>query len=113
LIGGRFTHYQGEPYLNLIKLIPSTVSNVDRDFPIKTKIYPNPAKDQITLELSNPRQLRVQAVVISDLSGRTVATFPWQGDTQTIDTGQLASGVYLLQMRNKETILGVEKLVVN
>lgn len=112
LIGGRFTHYQGEPYLNLIKLIPdSTVGITNHDFPIKTKIYPNPARDQVRVELSNPRQLQVQAVVISDLSGRTVSTFPWQNNV--LNVSGLASGMYMLQVVGAtNSILGVQRLVI-
>jgi len=113
LVAGIFTHYQDQPYLNLIKLIPDPLSTNDRDFSIKAKVFPNPAKDQITLKLSNPRQLHVRSVVISDISGRTVASYPWRGETQTIDIGHLAGGVYLLQLRNEGTVLGVEKLVVH
>jgi len=111
LIGGRFTHYQGEPYLNLIKLIPDPLSVNDRDFPIKAKIYPNPARDQVRVELSNPQQLQVQAVVISDLSGRTVSTFPWQNNV--LNVSGLASGMYLLQVVGAtNSILGVQRLVI-
>jgi hypothetical protein len=115
LLGGQFTHYQGQPYLNLIKLIPdSTVGTSDKDFPVQMKVYPNPTSELITVQVTERgRNNRIESIEILDFSGRTVASYPWQGDTQTIDIGHLANGVYLLQLRNKETVLGVEKLVVN
>jgi hypothetical protein len=113
LIGGIFTHYQGEAHLNLVKLILDTgVNTIDHDFPIKTKVYPNPATDQITLELSNPKNLTVSSVQVADLSGRTMASYP--SGNGVIDVSGLSAGMYLLQVVGpSNTILSVERVVIN
>ena len=113
LIGGRFTHYQGQPYLNLIKLIPdSTVGTMNRDFPVKTKIYPNPATDQIRVQLTNPKNLDIASIRITDLSGRMVVSFPWRGYSESFDVSALANGLYLVQVMQDGKPVGSEKLVV-
>ncbi|MGB6036840.1 MAG: T9SS type A sorting domain-containing protein [Cryomorphaceae bacterium] len=112
LIGGRFTHYQDQPYLNLIKLIPdSTVGISDRDFRVQMKVYPNPAKDQVQVELFNPNGIAVESIHITDLMGRTVANYPWEDGP--IDLVSLASGIYLLQVLGADEVLGIERLVIH
>jgi hypothetical protein len=115
LIGGRFTHYQGQPYLNLIKLIPDPLSTADRDFPVQMKIYPNPANDRVTIQQDTERSRsdQIESIRITDLSGRAVASYPWNGDNTSYDVSDLASGLYLLQVIGQEGILGMERLVID
>jgi hypothetical protein len=124
LIGGRFTHYQDQPYLNLIKLIPdSTVGTTERDFPVKMKIYPNPATDRVTIQVGTsalrlrsatpPLSDQIESIRITDLSGRAVASYPWNGDNTSYDVSHLAKGVYVVQIMDSDTVIGLEKLVVN
>ncbi|MFT7078838.1 MAG: hypothetical protein ACJAZC_000366 [Cryomorphaceae bacterium] len=123
LIGGRFTHYQDQPYLNLIKLIPDPLSTADRDFPVQMKIYPNPATDRVTIQVGTsalrlrsatpPLSGRIESIRITDLSGRAVASYPWNGDNASYDVSDLASGLYLLQVIGQEGILGMERLVID
>jgi hypothetical protein len=116
LIGGRFTHYQDQPYLNLIKLIPdSTVGTTERDFPVKMKIYPNPATDRVTIQQDTERSRsdQIESIRITDLSGRMVASFPWNGDNASYDVSHLAKGVYVVQIMDSDTVIGLEKLVIH
>ena len=116
LIGGRFTHYQGQPYLNLIKLIPdSTVGTTERDFPVQMKIYPNPATDRVTIQQDTERSRsdQIESIRITDLSGRMVASFPWNGDNASYDVSHLAKGVYVVQIMDSDTVIGLEKLVIH
>jgi hypothetical protein len=115
MVGGSFSDFMGAERYSMVKLIQGTVSTSDQDrLKNVIKVYPNPARDRVTIQLvtSDPLSVPIKSLQIVDLSGRTVASYPWQGETQTIDIGRLAVGVYLLQLRNNETILGAEKLVV-
>jgi hypothetical protein len=112
LIGGAFSNFMGVEKYGVVKLNQGTVSTEDRARPDGSfKLYPNPAKDQITLELSNPRQLQVQSVVISDLSGRRVANYPLGNGR--MDVSALASGMYLLHLvGNGGSIAATQRLVI-
>ena len=71
-------------------------------------LYPNPAKDNIIL--TNLSELAV--ITLSDLSGRIVKQVKSTGSTQTINTGDLNDGVYLVHIQsNKQN--KVTKLVLS
>jgi hypothetical protein len=114
----------------MVKLNQGTVSTSDQDREEgKVKIYPNPASNWINVQLVTSASLSgpIEAVRISDLSGRTVATYPWQGAEirslsavtersrggVEVDVSALPSGFYLLQVLGQDRILAMEKLVID
>ena len=74
-------------------------------------LYPNPATDQVTLSYQG--QATLQELTIVDLNGKLVKRVDLRNfsNAQTIQTSELAKGVYFLQIQsNKNTI--VQKLII-
>ena len=62
-------------------------------------VYPNPAKDKVTLLADD----ELQSVVVTNLLGQTVSQYPLQGTKQfVIDINSYPSGVYLLKISTKK-----------
>ncbi|MDQ3110342.1 MAG: T9SS type A sorting domain-containing protein [Bacteroidota bacterium] len=63
-------------------------------------IYPNPANEQVTVQTySNATQIE-----ICDMTGRVVSSIIPNSTTTTIQTSQLATGIYLLKVRNGNAV---------
>jgi hypothetical protein len=69
-------------------------------------IYPNPATDELTVLADRP--MDVQRIALLDLGGRVVFELVPNGtfNQATVPVGQLAKGIYLLQM-------SVENVLIN
>lgn len=59
----------------------------------KVKIYPNPAKNQITIEVVG---LMVNNIMISNIIGEKVNNIPYSGSKQSIDISGLKPGIYFV-----------------
>ncbi len=70
------------------------------------KIYPNPARDNINIQLNNDQELK--QVNIYNVSGRRLYT----GSTFHIDTSRLSSGLYLLEVTTKTGARAVKRVIV-
>ena len=71
-------------------------------------LIPNPAQDVVTIQLPNI-STEPLSLTICDISGRLVQTIPIQGNTTTISTQQLATGMYLCKLSNSSQ---TQKLVI-
>jgi len=111
LFGGIFSGYNSTYSLNLIKVIPSTVGTVDRNFPLRLQVYPNPTEERFSVSVDNPLNKPVTTLELIDLSGRTVRSVPWRSGTE-IDVSSLAKGIYLVKLIGPDGVSGVEKVVV-
>jgi len=72
-------------------------------------LYPNPAKDILTVSSTNELLLGVKVV---DVLGKTAAYFPATTATATLDISALASGVYFAQIATEKS-LNTVKFVKN
>jgi hypothetical protein len=124
ILGGGFSEFMGVERYHLVKLNQGTVSTRDQDrLEGKIKVYPNPARDRVTIQLVTSAHFesaqwpggsgRIESLRITDLSGRTVASFPRNGDNASYDVSHLAKGVYVVQIMDSDTVIGLEKLVVH
>ncbi len=86
--------------------------------PYNIHLSPNPASNEIQLNISLPTYDTPTEIVIVDVSGTVlrIHKMPDFAYVATIDISELASGVYGVQLRQKqrfgERVLAVEKLVV-
>jgi hypothetical protein len=65
---------------------------------VKAAVYPNPVKDELQITLSgNSENI---AVVISDITGRTIQTETLNTEKTTLRTSNWSSGVYFVSFRN-------------
>jgi len=82
MVGGSFSDFMGVERYSMVKLNQGTVSTRDQNRPkAKIKVYPNPANDRITVQLTEPLGGNIEALQILDLYGRTVAENPWGNGT--------------------------------
>ena len=65
-------------------------------------LYPNPANDKIFINLKDV-STEIYYITIATLTGRVVMMLPQPEWQNGIDVSTLASGVYILQMKDKET----------
>jgi len=110
MVGGAFSDFMGVERYSMVKLNQGTVSTSDQaSLENQLKIYPNPASEQISVQLGEPID---GAIEIIDLFGRVVATFPWQGDFGRYDVSALANGLYLLHFLQDGKPVTSEKFIV-
>ncbi len=80
------------------------------------KIYPNPATDLVQIEITLPNYdpSTKSEIVLVDVSGEIVQryTMPDFAYLATLDISKLPSGVFGVQLRQRDRVLAVEKLVV-
>lgn len=74
------------------------------------KIFPNPAKQQFTLELT--KEIYDAQVIISDIYGQIVHTSIFNGKEQVIPAELLASGVYFVEVFEDGILKFKDKLMV-
>ena len=79
------------------KTTTGTTGIIQKSITSKIKISPNPAKNIINLQYNN---LHIQSLTLTDLSGRTVKSFP--AESKRLKVSGLAAGLYFLQIRAKE-----------
>lgn len=64
------------------------------------KLYPNPASEVISLEVTDQRNGLMAEVRLLDLQGRELRRIvPQRKDRMTMDVGGLAAGIYLMEVR--------------
>ena len=69
-------------------------------------IYPNPANDKITIELTNPE--KENEIRLFNAMGQAVYEGTTGNSTTEIDLSSLASGIYLVKINNSVS----QKLVI-
>ncbi len=74
------------------------------------KIYPNPANDLLKIEL--PDYLENLQIKLVDLSGRTIYSQIINTPISSMDTKEIANGVYLLKVSLKEKGEITRKVIV-
>ncbi|MCZ4407940.1 T9SS type A sorting domain-containing protein [Cryomorphaceae bacterium 1068] len=75
-------------------------------------IFPNPASDKITIQLTNPSGRNMENIRIFDIWGRIVASFSWQTHEGKFDVSNIPPGLYLIQLIGNNKVLSAEKLVL-
>ena len=85
----------------------STLSLSNIDINKLINLYPNPAKNQISIEA--PSNLTITSIGIFDLSGKQVSLF--KNISQALDITHLPSGFYMVSIELQEKII-IKKLIV-
>jgi photosystem II stability/assembly factor-like uncharacterized protein len=100
------------PYLFASIWSGNTLVGVDRlpSFASEVKLYPNPTQGLVTVEL--PEQTAFDYVRVFNTMGTLVFEKRQFVGTTTLDLGQQASGVYLLQIKNAEGVIS-KKLILD
>ncbi|MEM9920767.1 MAG: LamG-like jellyroll fold domain-containing protein [Bacteroidota bacterium] len=89
-------------------VIPGTVSNKDLDRPRLISVYPNPAHQEIVVELAgfegNHFEIGLLDVMGRELQRIDIGQFPEQGVQQLLQIGDLPEGVYFVRIANEERV---------
>ncbi len=94
--------YPGTIYYFKNKTISAGINTLENENALS--VYPNPATDEINVDLSSFNNSKVDLTII-DITGKTVAVFNMK-DNNTIDVSNLKSGVYFIKvsdMKHSET----------
>lgn len=90
------------------------VKNCAVDLNYDVRILPNPATDQVTIQINGAQPMFAQTVIIRDAQGRVVAQVS-AGDKNKVvfDTSLLSNGLYTVQVIQGNRDVRVEKFVVS
>ncbi len=73
-------------------------------------VFPNPATQQVTFTSNNVQN---GVVIITDLSGKTIAGTVIENGTATVNKDQINAGIYIYQIISNNQIISTGKLVFN
>lgn len=74
-------------------------------------VYPNPAQNEVTITSSNSNFIK--AITIYDIVGKTILSQDGNNEfIQTINTSELNSGIYLLQITDSNNQQTTKKLII-
>jgi hypothetical protein len=108
-----FTNYQGGAVGQsnfTIEEIKAGVTSASNTIAANTTIYPNPVRD--VLNINNEEAINLD-IVLTDIQGTTVANSVVQAfGTATINTSDLTSGIYFLEMKS-ETASYTKRVLVD
>lgn len=76
---------------------------------LSVDIYPNPVKDQLNIELSNQKELRLE---LYNSVGKIVLNHTFYNSQHSIDTSDLPDGIYFLSLFDNEGNKSVERLII-
>ena len=77
---------------------------------ISLKIYPTPAFDQLTIEVTP--KINNGKIFIYDMKGIKLLEQPLNGNTATINTSKLLKGIYILKLSNNNVLVENKKIVI-
>ncbi len=78
----------------------------------KFTVYPNPASGDVHIVIKDAKPDDEYEVLITDVLGKEVRSFLAGPATPTVNTNELASGMYYITLRNKE-FSSTQKLIVH
>ena len=106
----------GELYVvggsNIYKIIDPNLS-IDKSSSFNFKLYPNPAKNNISINLSSKFNL-IEYISIYNVHGQKIKVFPKPNEqVQNISTKNYNSGLYFIEICLNDTSKIVKKLIIN
>lgn len=95
--------------LQTVKIQLSQNVGIDENNTVDASVYPNPAKDKITIEAD-----QLDRIELMDAAGRILSTTHSTSDMHTIDLSQLQlkGGMYFVKITTKDGRSGLEKVQV-
>ncbi len=90
-----------------------TVLNINKyDLTKQISIYPNPAKDKITIE--NKLLINISGIKLIDITGKDVKSFTFLNlNNNTIDVSDLNQGIYFINIYSNKHLIDVKKIIIN
>ena len=75
-------------------------------------IYPNPASDQLNIELTQVESGKEMILELFNIYGQSISQYPVTNISTTINIQNIPSSVYIYQLKDKEGIVKTGKLIV-
>lgn len=76
-------------------------------------VYPNPAKEMVTIQLKNSSET-LRKITVYDLIGKQIKTVSGNSTQQsTINIGELSNGVYMIEIITDNNLKQIRKFIVN
>lgn len=94
--------------VQVYELMPLSVE--ENDFAESVIIYPNPTRGLVTIQFDN--QPASGSISVLNLYGKTLLKQQVNGANSTLDLSALANSIYIIEVRNSESVK-VEKLVLD
>ena len=96
----------------IFKIIDGNLSVPENDV-FHVKIYPNPSRDRLSIDLSNSTA-DIVSIRIYDMNGRLAKNIlPKNNELHTFSTEQLENGLYLIEIMNTQGNKQINKLIIN
>lgn len=74
-------------------------------------VYPNPTRDNLTIQLSSNGMEGNQAVIIRDLAGRVVLQSKIENETNQLSLINLSEGVYTIELIHNNVLIGRQNII--
>lgn len=100
---------RGTPMIRAVVGSPADLSPVREVAASDFRIYPNPVRDALTVEIADP--MSVNACSVYDAFGRLAFSQPISGTTARLSVSSLSPGIYFLRLLGDGGVVGVEKFV--
>ena len=104
IVNGRLDGFKLEPRIET-DVKDKTITKIDDKLANTFKVYPNPFKDQITIDNND----KVTRVVISNIAGQKVIDIEYP--TREIRTANLVSGIYVISLYTENGIAKTERMI--
>jgi sialate O-acetylesterase len=78
--------------------VPETVTSTKTVKENSIKIFPNPAKDELSIENG---EMEIEDITITDFTGKKLSTFNFQPSPTSIDISALPAGIYFITVGGK------------
>lgn len=106
----KHSNYSNGAYIDNIKIEESTLGT-EEHLASKLSVYPNPATDVINI--SNPQNLAINGVMVTDLNGRTIINQESTNDAETrVYLNGISAGIYSIQI-NTDKGTSTQKVIKN
>jgi aminopeptidase N len=107
----------GEYVLGMMDYLAAGIKEVPQSEVNKISVYPNPAKNALTVDLASVKKeiVKASSIVITDISGKVVFTEKLndQQETLKINTGNFSNGFYFITVKNSDKKIAAGKFVVS
>ena len=77
---------------------------------IRLKLGPNPVSDVLFVNVGFPKNYQPHSLLITDIFGREIASFPVHTNNTTVDLSGLHTGVYLAILMKDKRHLVIRKI---
>lgn len=101
---------QAHYYLDDVSVTLDTTTGINELEQLKFEIYPNPAKERVTIETAQTNN--ATTLRLFDVTGREVLTTTLTASKTTIDLSVFSAGVYTAMLLRDDVAVGRRKIII-